>query len=1112
MTLQLCVNAQPDYLQFDQLNNGLSTNIVNYIYQDKKGWMWFSTSQGLNQYDGNKIKIFKSNIDSKSLTGGLIRFIFEDSKGDLWVGTEIGGLNRFNRETETFTCLYDKDKNNKNISYSANTIAEDRSGNLWIGTSFGLKKLNRKTNRFTTIYKSNDTVNSLVNNFIRKIFFDSTGKLWIGTFNGLDCYNPKDNKFIHHAIFNPKTTDKSVCEIYEDNKGKIWIGTYTEGVFVYDPVSQSFENLIPDKSEIYSKTIRAILQDNSGNMWIGTKNGLYLYSEATKQYAHYVRNEKNPVSICHNSVLSLCKDSKGDIWIGSRGGINYLVNEKQVFRHYNSFPNDNKFLNSDDIFTFWLDKNNDIWIGTDFGGINILNQKNNTFQYLNQKSTNGRLSNNSIKTLTADGKGNLWIGTYQGGINVLNLKTKKITNYTRGINQTNSISDTKVWTILRDHNNNMWIGTGRGVDYYDSKKEKFTHCKFTEKQVDWFAEDSENNIWIGTNPEIIIYNIPSNTYKKYIINTRTRGFCEDHLNRIWLATETKGVLLFDKSSGKVLKSFNEDLGLASNSTLSIIEDNSGALWTGTANGLSQILPEKNKIRSFYKEDGTNITHYNYGACYKLPSGELIFGGFNGFVIFDPKKVKDNGYLPPVILTDIKINNKPVPIGKNSPLQKHISETKRIVLHYNQNFLTFEYVALNFCTPNHNRYKYKMEGVDKDWNNVGNKREAIYTDLQPGTYTFSVIACNNDNQWNQVGTSLIIQIIPPIYKTLFFKITLCILLIITIIYIIYIRNKRVKLINKELEKLVYKKTLDLQKAADQLEESQSEIMAQNEEIEKQNEFLKELNEKISLQNRALETYSNDLERKVEERTLELQLAKNKAEESDKLKSSILANMSHEIRTPMNSIIGLTNILLDDEVSRDDKTFFTQNIKKNCDTLLHLINSVLDLSVIEAGKLSLNKGPVNISLLLKDIQQVFEFDKQWLDKNNLDFKLKLPGEDLIISTDAMRVEQILRNLLHNAFKFTEKGSIELGCASSVNDIILYVRDTGIGIPLAKQNIIFDSFVQLEENTHKSNGNGVGLGLSICWRLTHLLGGKLWVISEVNEGSTFYLSLPLSKTNSD
>jgi signal transduction histidine kinase len=765
-------------------------------------------------------------------------------------------------------------------------------------------------------------------------------------------------------------------------------------------------------------------------------------------------------------------------------------------------------LNNSDVYSFWLDKDNNIWIGTDFGGINILNKKENSFRYLTSHKNNpGNLCSNSIKSMADDGNGNLWIGTFQGGICVYNIKTGAFTNYNHNPEDPKSLIDRRVWSIVRDHNGDMWVGTAKGVDFFDSQKKEFEHFNFTEKQVDWLAEDSEHNIWIGTNPDIIIFNKQEGSIKKFNVNTRTRAFCEDHLNRIWLATETKGIVQLNKKNGKIVKSFDENMGLSANSTFTIIEDNQGSLWTGTANGLSRIKPDDEKIRNFYNEDGTHITHYNYGASYKLPSGELLFGGFNGLVIFDPKKVKENEYLPPVILTNFKINNQEVPIGeKDSPLKSHISETKSIVLKHNQNFLWFEYVALNYCTPSNNRYKYKMEGVDKTWNNVGNKREAIYTNLQPGTYTFSVIASNNDNLWNEVGTSLKITIRPPFYGTLFFKIVFVLLIIGGVFLFIYKRTNRVEILNKELERQVYRKTRDLQNVAIQLEESQSEVMAQNEEIEKQNEFLKELNEKISLQNRALETYSNDLEQKVKERTTELESAKTRAEESDKLKSSILANMSHEIRTPMNSIIGLANILLEDEISKEEKTFFTQNIRKNCDSLLHLINGVLDLSVIEAGKLALNKTPLNITHLLKDIHAVFESDKQLLEKEHIDFKLKIPAEDLVISTDAVRVEQVLRNLLHNAFKFTEKGSIELGYASSVNDLILYVRDTGIGIPLAKQNIIFDSFVKLEENTHKTNGNnGVGLGLSICWRLTQLLGGKLWVVSEVNEGSTFYFSLP-------
>jgi ligand-binding sensor domain-containing protein/signal transduction histidine kinase len=1102
--------CQIDYLQFDKLSNGISTNIVNSIFQDNKGWMWFSTSQGLCQYDGNRLKLYKSNTSEKnSLIGNLVRFIYEDTKGRLWIGTEIGGLNLFDRETDNFTYFPEIKPNKDTVKYSANTIAEDNKGNLWIGTNNGLKKFNPQNGKFTNFLNSASNPNSLSHNGIKKLLIDND-KLWIGTNTGVDVLNLYTNLFTHYQIFAKDFPDKSVYEFFKSKDGRIWIGTYADGLYVYNPVNNSFTHLTPDISSKYANTIRAITQDPQGYIWLGTRNGLFIYDENQNKFIHYLHNEKNPLSLCHNSILSIFRDKEGDIWIGTRGGISYLNQDKQVFRNFGAFPSDNNYLNDYDIYSFWLDKENKIWVGTDFGGINILNSKRNQFSYITGKDEGkGILSSSSIKSMTEDKNGNLWIGTYLGGINVYNKNNGSVIKYQHDAKNSESLINDKIWAITKDHNNNFWFATGRGVDFFDTHKNKFIHPNLTEKQVDWIAEDSEYNIWIGTNPEIIIVKDGGKTVKKFSVNTRSRDFCEDHLNRIWIATDTKGIMQINRKTGNIIKIVTEEQGLTNNSTFSIIEDNQWALWIGTANGLSRYNLESGKIRNFTKDDGIILTHYNYGARYKLPSGELLFGGYNGFVLFDPQKIRENNQLPQVIITNFRINNQPVPINvKGSPLKTYISDTKSIVLNYKQNFLTFDFISLNYSTPGKNRYRYKMEGIDNSWIDVGNKMEAIYTNLEPGNYTFRVIASNDQNQWSENNeASIEIKIIPPFYKTLFFKIFLIIFLIVIVIVLLYLRTKRVKLLNNELERLVFKKTKDLQQVAIQLEESQSEVMAQNEEIEKQNEFLKELNEKISLQNRALETYSNDLEVKVKERTNQLEDALNKAKESDNLKSAILANMSHEIRTPMNSIIGLTSLMLNDDITDDDKMFFTQIIRKNCDTLLHLINGVLDLSSIEAGKLSLNKGQINITSLLKNIHKLYETEKHWLEKDHIDFKLKIPANDMIIYTDAIRIEQIIKNLLHNAFKFTDNGSVELGYATSVNDLIIYVKDTGIGIPLAKQHIIFDSFVKLEENTHKTDGTGVGLGLSICWKLAQILDGKLWVISDVNEGSTFYLSFPIN-----
>jgi ligand-binding sensor domain-containing protein/signal transduction histidine kinase len=1111
--LNITLSSQPTYLQFDNISNGLSTNLVTSIYQDSKGWIWFTSVQGLHKYDGFKVKTYKiSKEDSSNFIGSLARCIFEDGKGFLWVGTETGGLYRFDREKEKFAAYFEHDNRNKIIYFSVYSIAEDKNGDLWLGTNMGLKKFDKSTGKFTTYASGTNNLNSLYSNYIVKLHFDRNGKLWMGTTKGLDRFDPVTKSFEHVTLPGTNEVRPFVSEIFEDKQGRIWIGTFSRGLYVFEPNTRQARKLIINKDSEFSNSVRAILQANNGDLWIGTGAGLYIYSPKTNRFSHFTHDQKNPLSLCHNSIISLFQDKQENIWIGTQAGISYMIPEKQAFHFYDAFSNNNEDFNNNGVNAFWADDKN-IWIATDYGGINILDKNKQVVRYLStQKQNPNSLSTNSIRTLVDDGKGNVWICTYGGGMDVYNLKTGNIKKYTHNPADTGSLSNNWVGATYRDRKGNFWIGTLEGIDKYDPKTDQFIHYNkiITNKLVGWISEDSEGNLWFGSYPDIFIYNPKVNRTKKFSINRQTLAFLEDKQKRLWLATTNKGIALLDRKTLTVKKYYNESTGIANNSALSIIEDDQQTLWIGTANGLSRFFPDQEKFRNFYKDDGTRITTYNYGACYKLPSGELLFGGYNGFVTFDPKDIQDNEYLPPVELTDFRIFNQSVPFGtKGSPLTKHISETKDIVLNYNQNFISFRYIALNYNSPHKNGYAYKLEGIDKDWVKAGDRKEAYYTNLEPGEYEFKVIASNNDNQWNKVGTSVNIRIIPPFYKTWWFRISVILWIAFTVIFLIRWRIRNIKNKNVILEHLVNEKTKDLQQLAIELEESQSEVMAQNEEIEQQNETLTELNEKINKQNEALKHYANDLENKVKERTAELEIAKNKAEESDKLKSSILTNMSHEIRTPMNSIVGLSNLLMQEDVSQEDKKFFTINIKRNSDILLHLINDILDLSVIEAGKMPLHFNQVNINELLTDLHEIFNTDRQWLEKSHLDFRLHLSNNSLVAVTDKVRLGQIIRNLLHNAFKFTDKGYIELGYKITVLDIVIYVKDSGIGIPPEKINSIFDRFVKLQDENVKSDF-GVGLGLAICSKLIQMLGGKIWVESEPRQGSTFFISVPLREEN--
>jgi signal transduction histidine kinase/streptogramin lyase len=1103
--------AQPSYLQFDRLTveNGLSSNFVHCIFQDKYGWIWFGTSQGLCRFDGVSFKQYK-NIpnDSTSLAGDLVRFIFEDHSGNMWVGTENGGLNSYNRDLDNFKFIPDYDDDKRKLTYHANSIAEGPDGDLWLATNSGLKVLNKKALLFTTYKKIIANRNSLCNNLIRKIVFDNRNQLWIGTADGLDCFNAQTKEFKHIFPSLGEGGDNEIATLFKDNEGKILVGTYLKGAFVVDPQSFVSKRLSLGTVDGLSNAVRAIEYDKKGNYWLGTRNGIYIYSKYTGQVTHFAHDERYLSSLSHNSILSIFADKMGDVWIGTREGVSVVNYQKQKFQYIKTFPNDNLFLNNGDVFCFWAKSNNELWIGTDNGGINILDRTDKTFSYIKGSSEKtGNLSGNCIKSIIPDKTGTLWIATYLQGINVYNPQTNRFVNIRHKPGDTSSLVDNRVWTMICDSRNQIWVGTELGVDLVDVNTGKISHLQylFSSKQVDWIAEDSDKEIWIANNLGIIIYNPQSKTQRRFAINGRTRAFCEDRHKRYWVGSQGKGLLLIDKNKG-IVAQVDELNGLPNNSVYSIAVDNFGKLWVGTANGLCKFDSETRKCVSFFKDDGPRINQYNYGAAYKLPTGEMVFGGYGGMVIFNPSEIKVNDFLPPVRFTDLKIYNQSANVGTpNSPLIRNIETARQIELPYKKNYITLCYAALNYNSSKKNQYAYKLEGFDEEWHYVGNKTEASYTNLHPGYYTFRVIGSNNDGRWNKEGAFVVIHIIPPFYKTWLFRILILFLVTGAIVGTIWYRDKLIRLQKKELERKVNLRTVELQNTTQQLRDSQFEILCQKEEISGQNESLILLSEKIQEQNKELEQQATLLEEKVKERTQELEIAKQQAEEADKVKTAFLANVSHEIRTPMNSIVGFSSLLTQDNLSLDEKKEFAVNINKQCNTLLRLINDILDISMIEAGHFAANVSLFNINTLLTELHRTCESEKIWMEKQNLRIVLSLPPVQLFLSSDAVRIEQILRNLINNAIKYTDHGQIEMGYYREDSKVVFFVKDTGIGISQENIDKVFGRFVKFQDDPQRLY-RGVGLGLSICKKIVEYLGGDIWVESQINKGSSFYFSIPL------
>ena len=757
-------------LNFDfySQEHGLSNNQIHSILQDKKGWMWFGTSQGVCRFDGYKFTVFKNDADdSTSLRGNLVRAIFQDSKGQLWMGTENGGLNKYNREKENFTHVFGSGPQAPLRDVSVTSIQEDKSGNLLVGTENRLYVI-KDEKAYSEIRPSNL---SSFSDYFRVLRTDPSGRIWMGTNHGLYVYDFKTNRAEKIRLPQVASANEEIWEILIDDDGTAWIGTYSNGAFVVNQSTLEARHIDIDPDNERSNTVRSISKDKNGKYWIGTRGGLYIYEKLKGATAYYYHEEREPKSLVNNSIQCIVHDLKGDVWIGTRNGINFLIEERQNIHGFKSMPGDNRYLNSSEIYAFWVDPSGDIWVGTESGGINILDRNTGRFRYLMpQKGNPNSLSSNCIKALLDDGKGNLWIGTFLGGLDVLNLRTQTFRHYTNNPADPGSLSDNRVWALLKDSKNDIWIGTSSGVDQFDQQTGTFKHhAKLSEGQVNWLAEDDQHCLWIGSD-YLMIFNPKDQTVVQ--INESTRGMLQDSKKRFWLAINNQGLALYSKEKG-VQKYYTEKNGLANNQTLSILEDDDHFLWISTTNGLSKFDPEKERFHNFSLKNGFQNNQFTYGAALKAKNGELLFGGISGFNVFDPAKIKAGDYFAPIVLTDLKIFNKSVKIGNSNRdvLTKCISETERIKLRYDQNSITLEFASFDYANNAGIQYSYYLENFDQDWTEPSVNRSATYTNLDPGEYTFRVKTVSIDRQESNQGPALTVVVLPPYWQTWWFRLLL-----------------------------------------------------------------------------------------------------------------------------------------------------------------------------------------------------------------------------------------------------------------------------------------------------------------------------------------------------
>ncbi|MFC1569424.1 two-component regulator propeller domain-containing protein [bacterium] len=785
------LQAQENNLRFKHitLDDGLSHSKVNCIFQDSQGFIWFGTNNGLDKYDGIKITAYQWDVhDKRAISADVIRDIIEDRQNRMWICTAAGGLNMYDRDKDEFHSYTSDSSSAIHLSNNdINSIVEDRDGNLWLGTRSGIIQFNieKRTAQTWLIYPDRGAGSYW--NLVNDICIDKDNILWIGTYNGgLASFDPQMKKFEHfrHLSKDPNSlSDNDVRTIYEDAMGNLWIGTYEGGLNLFDKTSKQFTSFYPDIGNTESMTIRVILDDGDGNLWLGTRNGLYNFNPKTSQFSHYYNDLNNPYSLCNNNILTLLKDLKGDLWVGTRGGISYLNTNTSAFTHFRAHENNRHYLNNRVVNSILEDSAGDLWFGTEEGGLNYLNRSTGLFTYYMHDPQNpNSVSSNNIKALLEDRDDRIWIGTYQGGISILDRKTDQFTHYSHNPSNPNSLCSNDINVVYEDHDGDIWVGTFfNGLDLYDKSTSRFTHLNIDKsingsQSISAIVQDRYGFLWIGAN-ESLVCRIDKNTkeitYYHLPADLGVRGavtISEDQQDNLWFGTAGSGLYFFNRSDGSFTM-YTKNNNLPSKIILNILDNEDGNLWLSTSNGLSRFNPKTGAIKNFYRENGLQSDQFTV-ACLKSKNGLLLFGGINGATAVNPKTIRENAYIPPVVITNFLIFNKPIHYNdEQNILQKDISQTNALKLSYKHSVFSFEFAALNYAISKQNQYAYIMEGFETEWNFVGNRNFATYTNLNPGNYTFKVKAANNDGLWNETGTSIKITITPPFWKTLWFKIIL-----------------------------------------------------------------------------------------------------------------------------------------------------------------------------------------------------------------------------------------------------------------------------------------------------------------------------------------------------
>jgi ligand-binding sensor domain-containing protein/signal transduction histidine kinase/DNA-binding response OmpR family regulator len=1053
-------------------DDGLSQNNVYCLLQDRHGFIWMGTQDGLNRYDGYSFLTFRNDPDEyTSLSHNHISTISEDPDGTLWIGTLGGGLNHFDPATGQFTRYRFDARERRDAGINRITCLTqdpDEEDILWIGTQGrGMLRFDKSSG---SSHPAPESGTGLSNREITAIYAEPHGPIWVATTDGLVRLSKENNGqvrfFPNVDSSDPHPGNGNYTALLRDRTGVFWLGSRYDGIthFRGDDARPVSDPALKTVREALAGTpVFNLLEDREGNIWIATYRGLTIFQPNSGKTVHYRGNSSDPAGLSSEFINAVIEDRSGDFWIASNsGGVFRMNNKGEDFKLFCNDPTAPRTLADNSVLSLYFDTSGSLWVGT-FDGLSRLVNDKNSPHFINYTHANGEGLHN-IYSICQDHSGNLWLGSLRA-IFRFDPRTETFTKFDHQPERPGSIPDGLITQIMVDADNQLWIGSwGFGIarvplttvsSATDPATVQFRHYRhipgndrsLSIDKIQRIFQDAAGTIWIGTaEGGLNRYHPESDDFTVYITDpddpaslsqNYARILFEDSRNQFWIGTFGAGLNRMDRERGTFSHILVKD-GLPNGVIQGIQEDDHHNLWISSNSGITRYSLDSGTFRNYDAADGLQGNEFNNASARDLVSGLMAFGGNSGLNVFHPDSIHDDTYPPPVVIS--RLDRFHAESGGLPESDYFITGKDKIDIGYDENMITLEFAALSYHNNFKNQYAYRLSGYNEHWIRLGTNRRITFTNLPPGDYTLEVKASNEDGIWNENGVRIPLHIAAPPWRT-FEAFLLYSLLLILLLYLI--RRYELGRINLK----------------------------------------------------------NQLEREKFE--------SDKFKELDKIKSRFFANLSHEFRTPLTLILGQIESVPAEFIRTGDYRKL-EVARRNARRLLRLINQLLDLSRLESGALTLDARCHNLAGFVRNLASSFE---SYARDQGITLTTECEYNNIPVIFEPDKLEKVFYNLIANAIKFTPSGgwiNIEIKVHAGQNSraVETIIRDSGIGIPEEQLPYIFDRFYQADNSGH-AHYEGTGIGLALARELIELHNGQIRVQNAGGGGTEFCVTLPLAKS---